>query len=233
MAKRTALAIRHVAFEDLGSFTAPLEASGYAIDYCDVGWSKPQVVNALPDLLVVLGGPIGAYEEQDYPFVQAELDLLKRQLDVDRPTLGICLGAQLIARALGARVYPGPEKEIGWKRIDLSDIGRNSPLRHLEDVAVLHWHGDTFDLPADCQLLASTAICENQAFRRGPNVLGLQFHAEAQASRMEQWLIGHAYEIAQRRISPCSLREAGVCHGAVLEEVAGLMIDEWLSGTQA
>ncbi len=100
------------------------------------------------DLLVVLGGPIGVYEADSYPFLVDETDLIGRRIGLLRPTLGICLGAQLIAKSLGAKVAPGPVKEIGWARVELTDAGQTSPLRHLENVHVLHWHGDNFEFPA-------------------------------------------------------------------------------------
>src|SRR5579872_3354826 len=212
MTQRTALAIRHVTFEDLGSFEKPLHDAGFAIEYRDAGAGDILRGGTLPDLLVVLGGPIGAYEDADYPFILDELALLTRQMELGRPTLGICLGAQLMARALGAHVYPGKEKEIGWKPVDLTDAGTASPLRHLNGLALLHWHGDTFDLPAGCDLLASTAICRQQAFSKGPNILGLQFHPEIMASRIEYWLIGHAGEIAQQKIAPETLRTGTTQH---------------------
>jgi hypothetical protein len=120
-------------------------------------------------LLIVLGGPIGAYETDTYPFLAAEIALLERRLMHDRPTLGICLGSQLMAKALGARVFPGPLKEIGWGRIDLTEAGAGSSLASLgsEDSEVLHWHGDTFDLPAGAVRLACNANYENQAFAFG------------------------------------------------------------------
>jgi GMP synthase (glutamine-hydrolysing) len=132
-------------------------------------------------LLIVLGGPIGAYETDTYPFLAAEIALLERRLMHDRPTLGICLGSQLMAKALGARVFPGPLKEIGWGRIDLTEAGAGSSLASLgsEDSEVLHWHGDTFDLPAGAVRLACNANYENQAFAFGQAALALQFHAEA------------------------------------------------------
>ena len=110
---KTLVAIRHVAFEDLGAFEPVFRDAGYAIRYCDMGLDNPADIDPASSILVVLGGPIGAYEDDKYPFILGELRLLERRIAAAYPTLGICLGAQLIARALGARVYPGPAKEIG------------------------------------------------------------------------------------------------------------------------
>ena len=181
---KTALAIRHVPFEDLGTLAAVLADHGYAIAYKVAGIDTLAAIDpAGPDLLIVLGGPIGAYEEDAYPFVLDELRLLERRLATDLPTLGICLGAQLMTRALGARVYPGPQKEIGWSPLTLTEAGSRSCLRCLspERTPVLHWHGDTFDLPDGATRLASTEVCENQAFSWGSRALALQFHAEVRA----------------------------------------------------
>ena len=110
------LAIRHVQFEDLGSFAPWFAQSGLQVEYLDAGVDALAGVDVLsPALVVVLGGPIGAYQDALYPFLRDELALIRARLDAGRPLLGICLGAQLIARALGARVYPGPAVEIGWR----------------------------------------------------------------------------------------------------------------------
>jgi len=194
---KSVIVIRHVHFEDLGDFAPILERRGYELTYLDVGVDPLAGERAdKADLLVILGGPIGAYEDDLYPFLLEELAIIQRRLVGARPLLGICLGAQLIARVLGARVYPGPAKEIGWAVLTLTDAGRQGPLASLEDVAVLHWHGDTFDLPPGATRLASTAVCVNQAFSVGPQVLAFQFHPEATAAGFERWLIGHACEIA-------------------------------------
>jgi len=123
-----------------------------------------------------------------------------------RPS-AFCLGAQLMARALGAQVYPAPTKEIGWGELQLSELGRVGPLRHLAGVSVLHWHGDTFDLPEGAELLASTEICPNQAFSLGTQVHACQFHPEVSGRGFDRWLIGHAVEIAAvPGITPAALR---------------------------
>jgi GMP synthase (glutamine-hydrolysing) len=162
---------------------------------------------AAPDVVVVLGGPIGAYENDRYPFLRDELALIEARLKASRPLLGICLGAQLIARVGGARVYPGEQKEIGWGEVELTEEGSQSVLAPLAAKPVLHWHGDTFDLPRDAERLASTALYPNQAFSIGSRVLALQFHLEASAQTLESWLVGHAVELAHAGVDLQSLRD--------------------------
>ncbi|SEA99795.1 glutamine amidotransferase [Rubrimonas cliftonensis] len=233
MTRRTVQAIRHVGFEDLGGFAAPLRAAGYDIAYVDAAEHDPGALDPLaPDLLVVLGGPIGVNDAAAYPVVAAEIALLRARLAADRPTLGVCLGAQLMAAALGAAVRPGPAKEIGWAPLDLTEAGARHPLAALRDVAVLHWHGDIFDLPEGCDRLASTPLCLNQAFSRGPTVLGLQFHPEVLGARFEHWLLGHASELATSGVDPVTLRRDAGRHAALLERAGAAFVAEWLAGLE-
>src|SRR5690606_34114648 len=109
-----------------------------------------------------------------YPWIACQQKRLTKRLELDRPTLGVCFGAQLVAAALGAEVFRGPQKEVGYSKLTILDPA----LSRLENLPVLHWHGDTFALPDNTERLASSALYENQAFRRGHNVLALQFHAE-------------------------------------------------------
>jgi GMP synthase (glutamine-hydrolysing) len=226
------LAIRHVHFEDLGVFARVLAGRGWDIAYREAGIDDLAALDPVAaDLLVVLGGPIGAYEDHLYPFLRGELRLLERRLAAGRPTLGICLGAQLMAKALGARVYPGPAKEIGWSPLKLTAAGERSPLQFIgpAETAVLHWHGDTFDLPAGATLLASTPQCAHQAFAVGKNILGLQFHAEVDGAGIEQWLIGHACELAaQKDLSLEKLRADSARHGATLARQGQRLLNAWL-----
>ena len=225
---KRAVAIRHVAFEDLGTFEPALRARGFAIDYVDAATDDLRGIDATqPDLLVILGGPIGAYEENLYPFLIDELALIERRLATELPLLGICLGAQLMARALGARVYPSGVKEIGWSPVSLTAAGTQSALKHVEGIPVLHWHGDTFDLPQGASHLASTPLCLNQAFSRS-HALGLQFHIEAGAKQIERWLIGHTLEIGHAGLSVTTLRNETLKHAAACAEPARQCLYRWL-----
>ena len=229
---KNATIIRHIAFEDLGSLGDVLEERNYAVKYIEAGSDNIADIDALKtDLLVILGGPIGAYDQQDYPFITDELRLLKLRLDADLPTIGICLGAQLMARALGAKVYPGHTKEIGWSSIELSQAGKDSPLVHLatDYAAVLHWHGDTFDLPVGATHLASSSQYQNQAFSFGQAALALQFHPEVTTRGLERWWIGHACEIGSTTdVTISNLRKDTATYGCILENKARKLWHEWL-----
>ncbi|MBD9544759.1 glutamine amidotransferase [Ensifer sp. ENS04] len=233
MPDKTALAIRHVAFQDLGSLAGPLQEAGYSVSYHDAAGHDLTTIDPLDsDLLIVLGGPMGVYEDEQYPTIATEIEVLKSRLEADRPTVGICLGAQLMAHSLGSRVYRATQREIGWSPITLTEEGRNHPLRDLQDHAVLHWHGDTFDLPEGCSLLASTAACRNQAFARGQRVLGLQFHPEIKALKVESWLMGLTCELHRANVDPRRIRADAVTHAPRLERASQRMFSNWLASLE-
>lgn len=232
---RTALVLRHVQFEDLGTFEPALEEAGYAIRNMTVGDPGfPGEDSIGPDLLVILGGPISVYEDAIYPFLKAERAFIMKRLETKRPTLGICLGAQLIAASLGASVFPSGVKEIGFAPVDLTGAGRASPLRHLEGVSVLHWHGDTYALPEGATNLASTSLVQQQAFSIGETILGIQFHPEAGTGlEFERWLVGHAAELAGAGIDVPGLRRDARRYGEKLNLAAGALLGEWLASLQS
>ena len=230
-ASRTCLALRHVAFEDLGTLEPLFRDRGFRIRYIRAGAPCPSVREWLEaDLCVVLGGPVGVGDTESYPYLKTELDLVRMRLESRQPLLGVCLGAQMMAHALGSRVYPGKAREIGWGTVSLTVDGRLSPLRYLEGVPVLHWHGDTFDVPSGARLLASTEVTPHQAFCIGRHALALQFHVEADVSRMEEWLTGHACELMQSGTDICGLRAASVRNGSLLAGRAALCMNEWMEG---
>jgi GMP synthase (glutamine-hydrolysing) len=182
------------------------------------------------NLLVVLGAPIGAFDEDVYPFLTQELNLIEQRIEARRPLLGICLGAQLMARALGASVAPMQRREIGFSPIALTAAGRASALAALPaDTPVLHWHGDQFAIPDGMESLANTSLCPHQAFAVEDYGLGLQFHLEVDAQRIDSWLIGHATELAQADIDPRILRAQAEEHGARLKRAADAVFNVWLN----
>lgn len=231
---KTALALRHVCFEDLGTLEPLLQARGYAVRYVDAAVDALRTLDAVaPDLLVVLGGPIGAFDEAAYPFLVDELALVHQRLQSRRALLGICLGAQMIARALGAGVRSMGFKEIAYAPLRLTQEGQASPLRALGGVPVLHWHGDQFDIPVGAVRLAGTDLCPNQAFAFDRSVLALQCHLEADAHRIEHWLVGHACELAQAGIDPRRLRTEARALQTRLQPAAHAVFSQWLDGIEA
>jgi GMP synthase (glutamine-hydrolysing) len=225
------IAIRHIAFEDLGLLAPLLAERGFSLRYLEAGIDDiDSTTLTAPDLVVILGGPIGVYEENLYPFLNGELAAIRARMDAAKPTLGVCLGAQLMAKALGARVAPGPQKEIGWAPLALTEASRVSLLGAFETTPVLHWHGDNFELPANAIRLASTSACPNQAFAYGMNLLGLQFHIEVDPARIEQWLIGHTVELAKAGIDPRELRRQAATLGRATAEKGKAALAAWLDG---
>lgn len=220
----TIYAIQHLAFEDLGALEDTFYQLGFRVRYVEAGVDDLRKALEHEGLTVILGGPIGVYETEDYPFLKQEIELLQQRLARNLPTLGICLGAQLIAHALGAKVYTGTQKEIGWSTLEIHPIAQN-PLTGLADTPVLHWHGDTFDLPQNAELLASSALYPNQAFKIGNNILALQFHVEVAADAMEKWLIGHTCELRNAKIDIPSLRADNQRFAPTLEQNAPQVLE--------
>ncbi len=212
-----------------------LAERGFTLRYADVGRIDLHEVDPVtPDLLIGLGGPIAVYDAAVYPWITAELGLFERRLRAVKPTLGICLGAQVLAHALGARVYPGAVKELGWKPLKLTPEGERSVVAPLaaHSTSMLHWHGDTFDLPAGATLLASTAEVAHQVYAWGPSVLAFQCHPEIRAADIESWLIGHACEIAAERArgtDVAQLRRDTARLGPTLAQRARTVFASWLA----
>lgn len=227
-------AITHVAYENLGSLETELIRAGAHIVSIDASTANLSAIDPVsPDLVVVLGGPIGVYQAHAFPFLAEEIELLNARIDAKRPTLGICLGAQLMAAALGANVYPGAQgSEIGWGPVTpSSDLRSYASLTTLINGTerFLHWHGDTFDLPLAATRLAQTDKYLNQAFALEDFALGLQFHAEVTAETLERWYVGHAGELAHHCIDVTKLRSESRTVAPKLEETARRFWRDWIA----
>jgi GMP synthase (glutamine-hydrolysing) len=230
---KTAAIICHARFLDLAAFGEILDQKEYRVRYYDAG-QEALSFDVDPDVLITLGGPVGAYERSDYPWIDAEMSLLSRHLRLGRPLLAICLGAQILAQTLGARVFKGTP-EIGWSPIELTEAGWHSELRDTgkQGIPVLHWHADVFDLPIGAQRLASTPLCENQAFSIG-SALAVQFHPEVRACDFERWLICNTGQIAALQDhSVVSLRTQAQSHADVAARMGQAWFAEWLDGAEA
>ncbi len=185
------LVFQHVPHEILGTFDPLLKESGFRIRYINFGRTpdaEPKV--AKYDGLIVLGGPMCISQRENYPHLNTEIAAIREAMELDMPILGICLGAQLIAAALHARVHRNPVKEIGWYDVCATEAGKQDPLfRFFDgDEKIFQWHGDTFEIPHGAVHLASSPDCRNQAFRIGDRIYGLQFHLEVDAALIERWL---------------------------------------------
>ena len=170
--------LQHVPFEGLGSIEDWLVAAGYEIAPTRLYAAASFPPLADVDLLVVMGGPMSINDEHEFPWLVAEKRFIGAAIEAGKPVLGVCLGAQLIANTMGARVYPNAVKEIGWFPVESVPADVGPVFRFPPSVEVFHWHGETFDLPPGAVRLARSEACENQAFQLGRSVIGLQFHLE-------------------------------------------------------
>jgi GMP synthase-like glutamine amidotransferase len=190
---------QHVPFEGLGSIEKWVLAKNHVLTGTHFYELHrfPELDNI--DWLIVMGGPMGVYDENQYPWLATEKEFITKAIAKGKTVLGICLGAQLIAEVLGAKVYPNSQKEIGWFPIKLSAQALQSPImKNLpENFSVFHWHGDTFDLPEGALHLAESQACLNQAFSYKEKVLGLQFHFEVDAAAVEGMIEGADAELSK------------------------------------
>ncbi len=198
------LYVRHVAIEGsgtLGSFLAREGCPSRTVAL-DAGEPVPSSLEGI-DLVVILGGPMNVYQEREYPFLRDELVFIERAMKAEVPTIGLCLGAQLIARAAGAKVYRAPEPEIGFYSLAVTPEGRRDPVIAgiPNPVELFEWHEDTFDLPRGAVLLLRGASCAHQAFRLGRAVYGFQCHMETTRAMARQWVDEYLVHDRARQMS--------------------------------
>ncbi len=190
--------IKHIDIEGPGTIGGFLNDNDISYRVIDVFNGEP-LPNSISDVsaVIVLGGPMNVYEENEYPFLKQEDVFLKEVIEEGLPTLGFCLGAQLIAKAKGALVKKNPQKEIGWFTVSLTEKGSYDPLFQgfQGEFDVFQWHGDTFDIPDGAVKLATSDLCPNQAYRINNNIYGLQFHVEVTDEMIYQWVDAYRDEI--------------------------------------
>jgi GMP synthase (glutamine-hydrolysing) len=219
------LAFRHIPFEGAGLIGPALEARGISLEHADLY----QPGAALPDAarfdgLIFMGGPMSVNDP--LPYLQWEMEAIVQAMERHQPVLGICLGSQLIARAMGARVYPNRDKEIGWFDIHLTEAARRDPIFAglPRTSTVFHWHGETFDLPPGATLLASSERCRNQAFRAGYCTYGMQFHLEVTPDMIADWCMQDANAGDVKELDgPLDTQ----CNSTLLEELAESVFGRW------
>lgn len=221
-----AIVVRHAPFEGLGRLEQSLDRAGVSLRYFEIGRPILDDDVKASDALILMGGPMSANDPD--PWVRNELAAIETALEHSRPVLGICLGAQVLAKALGARVCRNPVKEIGWFPIDWTETAAGDRLfgDFQSPETVFHWHGETFDLPAQAVLLARSERCVHQAFRYGENSYGLQFHIEVTPGMIADWLEQGANCADVRELNRPIDPQA---HASRQAELSRLVFDRWIA----
>lgn len=227
---REVLVLQHVGCETLGSIEAAFTAGGFRARYVRafLGDAVPETLGDAAGL-VVMGGPQSVYEQDQFPYLRAEMKLMERALKEQRPILGTCLGSQLLAATLGADVRPGPRKEIGWYPLTLSAEAASDALWRDVPQALMgfHWHGDIFDLPSGAVRLVSSQLTENQAFRYGTNAYGFLFHMEVNEAMVREWVGSFSAELARAKIDGAGIIAGIPEHLARLQQIGAEVYSRW------
>lgn len=230
---RSALVIQHDPTIHLGNLEPVLRARGYDIHVVDSRATDVSTLTATePDVLIVLGGHEAAYELEKFPYLKNELRLIRARIDAQRPILGICLGAQLMAGSLGARNYRGESPDYGYRVLTLTEAGISSPLRHALGVPMLEWHGDHFELPGEATLLASSEAYPNEAFALGDFGLAVQFHPEVTDEMHDAWTAHTQSALASEGITVEQWRALRDEHNAAMQVVSIAMFTQWLGDVE-
>ncbi len=221
----------------IGGFAATLKKANVEYDIINAHFDEiPTDFDPLkPDLLIVMGGAPGVYQADTYPFLIQELKILEKRLASDLPTLGVCLGCQLMAGALGGKNYHGKDRdkpgELGWCTIKVTEAGMKTPVRHLDEsvTRIVQSHVDTFDLPAGATRLASSDIYENQAFAWGRNALGVQCHPEADVMACKAWYVSNAGSVYSGKVDLTQWRADTDKYMPAMEKQSEKFLTEWLT----
>ena len=224
------LVLQHEAVEPLGVIGDALDAAGVAARYVRIFDGQPVPADLAGAAgLIVMGGPMGVYEQDRYPFLADEIRLIQRACRDEAPVLGVCLGSQLLAAALGASVAPGPQREIGWYPVTMTEAAAEDPLwaglpSHWTG---FHWHGDLHGLPPGATLLARSELTPCQAFRAGRHAYGFQFHLEVTRPIVEDWLTAFAQEAPEETQAPARILSGIETHLSAMQEIAARVFGRW------
>jgi GMP synthase (glutamine-hydrolysing) len=225
-------ALQHLAAEPLGIIGEALEARGIEADYIRLLDGAP-VPDDMRDAagLIVMGGSMGVYEQDKYPFLLSEIRLIEAALKAEKPVLGICLGSQLLARALGAEVRSADRKEIGWFPVTLTEAAATDRLFGGIDrcFTAYHWHGDVFDLPGGAAMLASSAQTPCQAFAYEERAYGVLFHLEATQKIVENMVRGFSTELDEEGIDGAEIITQSCDHLARHQRIGQSVFQRWAS----
>lgn len=230
---KTAHIIDHVTRDTSGTIGQILRREGFTCtNFASNADGVAEVDPLASDLLVVMGGNLGVYQADDYPFVYDELTLLEKRLASEKPILGICLGAQLIAKALGSEVFIGENgPETGWHDLEVTPEGQQTAARHFDksETKVVQWHSDTFDLPKGAVRLARSQVYENQIYSYGRSVIATQCHPEVCPRKVEDWLVGDAGAVHKGELDIAKVRRDTIEYGDKLVTQTENFLLDWLS----
>ncbi|MGB2957464.1 MAG: gamma-glutamyl-gamma-aminobutyrate hydrolase family protein [Bacteroidota bacterium] len=228
---RNVVAVQHIGCETPGKFEDALQATGIGIRHVRV-FDNDAVPAEMGDAagLLVMGGPMSVYQKDRYPFLAEEIRLIQDAIRQEKPLLGVCLGSQLLAAALGARVMKGKQKEIGWHTVNLTDEATGDPLWEgvQNSFTAFHWHGDIFDLPEGAVPLAASALTECQAFRYGQNAYGILCHMEVTREIISCMIDAFGEELREENIKGEALLRQAETHLPPLHRVGGTLFRHWV-----
>lgn len=233
-AARRAIVLQHDDITTLGNLEPVLRERGYDIRIVDATSTDLGKIDPEDgDLLIVLGGDQAAYETELHPHIADELRLVRARLDAEKPILGVCLGAQLMAGALGAHNYKGEKPDLGYQRLELTEAGLASPLRHVAGVGMLEWHGDHYTLPEGATLLASSSAYPNEAFAVGDFGLAVQFHPEVTDAMHDAWSDDREGLLVTEGVDRDEWRRLRDEYNPPMQDASRAMFGEWLDGLAA
>jgi GMP synthase (glutamine-hydrolysing) len=230
--KKQVWAIQHIGYEDLGSFENVLKSRGFEVKYfCSRNVDYKTMFANDPDLLIVLGGPMSVHDVENHPWIEHEQKFIEERIATEKPLMGICFGAQIIAQALGAKSYEGSQgKEIGWSKISVNADGQKTPFRHLDGsmTHMMHWHGNTFDLPDGAVLLASSDKYEKQAYSYGDHIFCMQCHPEVTEAKLRLWYSWGADQIEEVGSTIDQMKADAHAYNERLSDQSAKFLNEWL-----